>query len=127
MSPYPQPPLRFGAELLEQGGKPGKQRAEEFLRSFMSKIHSFLRFGAYESSFLGLSDSKQPFPCGGRRLECMGAPCPPHGLPAQGLRALIGHTCQSQMFQEESLLSAAFHVVKIDTFGLRFFPSCSQY
>ena len=26
------------------------------------------------------------------------------------------------MFQEESLLSAAFHVVKIDTFGLRFFP-----
>lgn len=52
----------------------------------------------------------------------MGSPRPPQRPPLlRGSGPWIGHTCQSQMFQE-SLLSAAFHVVKIDTFGLRFFP-----
>ena len=53
----------------------------------------------------------------------MGSPRPPQRPPLlRGSGPWIGHTCQSQMFQEESLLSAAFHVVKIDTLGLRFFP-----
>ena len=52
-----------------------------------------------------------------------GSPRPPQRPPLlRGSGPWIIHTCQSQMFQEESLLSAAFHVVKIDTFGLRFFP-----
>ena len=53
----------------------------------------------------------------------MGSPRPLPWPPLlRGSGPWIGHTCQSQMFQEESLLSAAFHVVKIDTLGLRFFP-----